>query len=179
MEAPEGIVDVVKKLDEIEQNHKEGQAIQRSQRLRADAGWLPENAVKTRKAFYCNVKDGYLNKKMEKAAAPAMGPDMMGTMMKQNLMGIVNMFMFQGIGSVFQGFVLGRIPIPLGVKFKPMLQQGILCQTMDPTYVSSMSWAFLLIYGLGGVISLVLSDSKSVAELEALSNGGAMMMQQQ
>lgn len=94
VEAPEESVDVQKKLDEIDANHKEGQALQRSARLRTDAGWLPENAVKTRKAFYCADKSGYLNKPVVKSGAPPMGPDMMGTMMKQNMMGVVNMFMF-------------------------------------------------------------------------------------
>ena len=74
----------------------------RSQRLRKDAEWLPENAVKTRKAFYCNEKNGYLNREM---GAPGMNmmnnPDMMGNMMKQNLQGIIHMFMFQGIGQIF------------------------------------------------------------------------------
>ena len=63
-------------------------------RLQTESGWLPENAVKTRKEFYCREKTGYLNKEMGPPAAPSMGPDMMGTMMKQNLMGVVNMFMF-------------------------------------------------------------------------------------
>jgi len=93
VEAPEDVVDVPKKLDEIEANHKEGQALQRSARIRMEAGWLTESSVKTRKAFYCAEKTGYLNKKIEKTAA-AMNPDMMGNMMKQNMLGVVNMFMF-------------------------------------------------------------------------------------
>jgi hypothetical protein len=94
LEAPEEVFDIKTKLDEIEANHKEGQALQRSQRLRTEANWLPESAVKNRKAFFCNEKSGYLVREMAAAGAPAMGPDMMGNMMKQNLMGIVNMFMF-------------------------------------------------------------------------------------
>jgi hypothetical protein len=42
-----------------------------------------------------------------------------------------------------------------------------------------MSWAFLLIYGLSGIIGMFLQDSKSIEEMEMMSNGGAMMMQQQ
>lgn len=82
LEAPEEAVDIKAKLDEIEANHKEGQALQRSARLRNEANWLPENAVKTRKAFFCNEKNGYLTKEMAAAGVPAMGPDMMGNMMK-------------------------------------------------------------------------------------------------
>jgi len=50
------------------------------------------------------------------------------------------------------------VPFPLGYKFKSMLQQGLLVQALDSTYVSSMSWAFLLIYGLQGIMGLLLQD---------------------
>lgn len=46
---------------------------------------------------------------------------------------------------------------------------------LDPTYVSSMSWAFLLIYGLNGVLGLMLSDSKSIEEMELMASGAGMM----
>jgi len=50
---------------------------------------------------------------------------------------------------------------------------------LDPTYVSSMSWAFLLIYGLNGVLGLMLSDSKSIEEMELMASGAGMMQQNQ
>lgn len=71
---------------------------------------------------------------------------------------VIHMFMFTGIGSVFQGFITAQMPFPLGIKFKQMLQQGLMVQALDPTYVSSMSWAFLLIYGLNGVLGLLMQD---------------------
>jgi len=46
---------------------------------------------------------------------------------------------------------------------------------LDPTYVSSMSWAFLLVYGLNGVLGLVLSDNKTIEEMEMMASGAAMM----
>jgi hypothetical protein len=103
---------------------------------------LPENAVKTRKAFYVNPKDGYLNREPGTAnqANLITNPDMMNTMLKQNMQGIAHMLMFSAIGSLFQGFILAQVPFPLGVKFKGMLQQGIYVHALDPTYVSSMSW---------------------------------------
>ena len=67
-------------------------------------------------------------------------PDMMNTMMKQNMSQVVYMVMFQVIGSIFQGFITAQVPFPLGIKFKQMLQQGLMVQALDPTYVSSMSW---------------------------------------
>ena len=96
-------------------------------------------------------------------------------MLKQNVQSVLHMFMFTGIGSVFQGFITAQVPFPLGYKFKQMLQQGLQVHALDPTYVSSMSWAFLLIYGLNGVMSMILQDKKSIEEMELMASGAGMV----
>ena len=58
-----------------------------------------------------------------------------------------------------------------------MLQQGLQVIALDPNYVSSMSWAFLLVYGLNGVIGLLLQDQKTIEEMEMLASGAGMMQQ--
>ena len=102
---------------------------------------------------------------------------MMNNMLKQNIQSVIHIVMFTGIGSVFQGFITAQVPFPLGHKFKQMLQQGLMVHALDPTYVSSMSWAFLLIYGLNGVLGMVLQDSKSIEEMELMASGAGMMQQ--
>ena len=101
----------------------------------------------------------------------------MNNMLKQNIQSVIHIVMFTGIGSVFQGFITAQVPFPLGHKFKQMLQQGLMVHALDPTYVSSMSWAFLLIYGLNGVLGMVLQDSKSIEEMELMASGAGMMQQ--
>lgn len=59
-----------------------------------------------------------------------------------------------------------------------MLQQGLNVQALDPTYVSSMSWAFLLVYGLNGLMGLILQDQKTIEEMELMASGAGMMQQQ-
>ena len=83
-EPPEEQIDVNKKLDEIPNEHKEKQALARSNRVRKSGEWLPENAVKTRKAFYSNATTGYLNKEPGTASQQNLitNPDMMNTMLK-------------------------------------------------------------------------------------------------
>lgn len=98
-------------------------------------------------------------------------PDMMDNMLKQNLSQVVHMVTFQVIGSIFQGFITAQVPFPLGIKFKQMLQQGLNVSALDPTYVSSMSWSFILIYGLNGILGLALADNKTIEEMEMMSNG--------
>jgi len=87
------------------------------------------------------------------------------------------MVTFQLIGSIFQGFITAQVPFPLGIKFKQMLQQGLNVSALDPTYVSSMSWSFLLVYGLNGIIGLALADNKTIEEMEMMANGTHMMGQ--
>ena len=177
---PEEPIDINKCLEEgTDTNLREGQAIKRSQRLRKNHEFLTESTMRTRKAYYGNAANGYFNK--EVAAANPMNmmanPDMMNNMFKQQIHGIVNMVMFQAIGNIFQGFITAQVPFPLGHKFKQMLQQGLAVVALDPTYVSSMSWAIILIYGLNGVLALILQDQKTIEEMEMMASGAGMMQQ--
>jgi hypothetical protein len=56
----------------------------RSVRIRKAAEFLPEEAVKLRKAYYCRDTTGYFNKKVTAAnpLANMMNPDMMSGMLK-------------------------------------------------------------------------------------------------
>ena len=48
-------------------------------------------------------------------------------------------------------------------------------QALDPTYTSSMSWAFLLVYGLNGLMGLILQDQKSIEEMELMASGAGLV----
>lgn len=116
-------------------------AIARSTRIRKSAEYLPIEAVKSRKAYFCNEGNGYLTRKVAAVNPMAMmNPDMMGNMMKQNVQGMFNIFLFSVVGSFFSGFIIAQVPFPLGQKFKSITQQGLALQALDPSYVSSMSW---------------------------------------
>ena len=104
----------------------------------------------------------------------AMNPMAMMDMMKGNITFIVpNMIMMNIIQQFFQGFVLVKIPFPLTNRFKSMLQRGVDLTTLDATYTSSLSWYFLLMFGLRGVIKLLLGEEDS----RALDEGRAYQMQ--
>lgn len=117
----EDTIDITKTLTEgTEANVKEGAAMARSQRVRKQGAILPENAVKTRKAFFCHETNGYFNRKIPAANPMSMmsNPDMMNNMLKQNIQSVIHMFMFTAIGNIFQGFITAQVPFPLGFKFK-------------------------------------------------------------
>lgn len=76
------------------------------------------------------------------------------------MMGIISYF--------FHGFVLVKVPFPLTNRFKVMLQRGVDLATLDVSYVSSLSWYFLVMFGLRGLFKILLGeDSEALDEARA------------
>lgn len=91
---------------------------------------------------------------------PGMDPSAMLDGMKGGMVGMVqNMVMMQGISHFFKGFVLLKVPFALTNGFKGMFQRGLELTTLDTSYVSSVSWYFLVMYGLRGFFRLVMADN--------------------
>lgn len=83
------------------------------------------------------------------------------SMMKGSMAFMVqNMVMMQGIQHFFSGFILLKVPFPLTAGFKSMFQRGLGTELPDlePSYVSSVSWYFLVMYGLRSFLQLVIGD---------------------
>ncbi|CDJ38264.1 hypothetical protein, conserved [Eimeria tenella] len=59
------------------------------------------------------------------------------------------------INTFFSGFVVAKTPFSLPYKFKAMLQRGVEVPLLDVTYVSSLSWYFLVMLSVGGVYFLI------------------------
>ena len=82
-------------------------------------------------------------------------------MLKGNMAFMVqNMVMMQGIQHFFSGFILLKIPFSLTAGFKTMFQRGLAdgMPDLDPSYVSSISWYFLTMYGLRGFFKLAMNS---------------------
>lgn len=83
------------------------------------------------------------------------------SMMKGNMAFMVqNMVMMQGIQHFFSGFILLKVPFTLTVGFKNMFQRGLAEQMPDleSSYVSSVSWYFLVMYGLRSFFKIVIGE---------------------
>ena len=91
--------------------------------------------------------------------------------MKGNLVQMVpQMLTMAWVNFFFSGFIVARVPFPLTQRFRGMLQRGVDLPGLDVTYVSSLSWYFLIVFGLSGVLQLLLG--------EATVNDTALMQQQ-
>lgn len=60
-------------------------------------------------------------------------------------------------------YIIVKLPFPLTPRFKTMLQSGVNTRDMDVTWVSSLSWYFLNLFGLGSVFALILGDNNGMS----------------
>ncbi|KAG2193921.1 hypothetical protein INT46_001926, partial [Mucor plumbeus] len=166
---------------------RESKALLRGLRLRTVGNNIPQHAFAVRKAYLADAfeKGKYLknpdaNKEGTTPANPMSDPDMMEGMMegmKKQLTNMVPQMVIMGwINFFFQGFVVIKLPFPLTPRFKQMLQSGVDTRDMDVTWVSSLSWYFLNLFGLGSVFSLILGDNNAAGvDMTAMSSMPGMM----
>ena len=70
------------------------------------------------------------------------------------------MVMMQGIQHFFSGFILLKVPFSLTSGFKNMFQRGLDLPDLESSYVSSVSWYFLVMYGLRSFFQLVAGETQ-------------------
>jgi hypothetical protein len=106
-------------------------------------------------------------------------PDgMMGPMKKQMAMQMPYMIMMSFVSYFFSGFVIAKIPFYLPTSFRLMVQRGVNIGALDVTYVSSLSWYFLVMFGLQGVYYLLLGANSGAGKMQMMQmqmgmSGGA------
>ncbi|CAL9728838.1 ER membrane protein complex subunit 3 [Monosporozyma unispora] len=62
------------------------------------------------------------------------------------------------VNYFFGGFVIMKLPFPLTVKFKDMLQNGIMTSDLDARWVSAISWYFISVLGMNPLYNLLNSN---------------------
>ncbi|KAL1954689.1 hypothetical protein VTO42DRAFT_793 [Malbranchea cinnamomea] len=98
-------------------------------------------------------------------ADPA-GMDAMMGMMKGNMAMMIPQTLIMGwINAFFSGFVILKLPFPLTIRFKSMLQSGVMTRDLDVRWVSSLSWYFLNLFGLQPIFGFILGSENSASQL--------------
>ncbi|XP_042209937.1 ER membrane protein complex subunit 3-like isoform X2 [Homarus americanus] len=162
---------------------QDSQAMIRSRMLRENGKYIPEQSFLMRRHFFNNDESGYL-KTVKRASAPQpmTDPNMMVEMLKGQLTNMLPMIAIGGwINWTFSGFVTTKVPFPLTLRFKPMLQRGIELVSLDASWVSSASWYFLNVFGLRSIYTLVLGENNAADQariMEEQMSGAAMAMPQ-
>jgi len=164
------------------QQVQDSQVIIRSRCLREHGKYIPKQSFLMRRQFFNSEEAGYF--KTQKRAAvnqnPMTDPSMMTDMLKGNVTNVLPMIVIGGwINWMFSGFVTTKVPFPLTLRFKPMLQRGIELLSLDDAWVSSASWYFLNVFGLRSIYALVLGENNAADQsrhLQDQMSGAAMAM---
>jgi len=167
---------------------REQRALHRIGLLRTHATSLPTASFHARRRHCLTAlsNGAYLHDPALKDSPPPnpmTDPAGMNTMMegmKRNMFLVVpQTLIMTWVNYFFAGFVLVRLPFPLTPRFKEMLQRGVETVDMDPRWVSSLSWYFLCLFGLGAVFRLILGEDNvadGFKDMQAMSTMGMEQM---
>ncbi len=175
---------VISSTKKIElQQVMDSQAMIRSRLLRENGKYLPKHSFLMRRQYFNNEESGYFKvslKRPSNAPNPMTDPSMMTDMLKGNVTNVLPMILIGGwINWTFSGFVTTKVPFPLTLRFKPMLQRGIELMSLDASWVSSASWYFLNVFGLRSIYALVLGENNAADQTRVMQDqmsGAAMAM---
>ncbi|KAI9359307.1 integral membrane protein DUF106-domain-containing protein [Zopfochytrium polystomum] len=140
---------------------RENSALMRSRVFRVEGVQeLPLQGFQSRRAYLCTAfeKNQYIKNpdSIGQQPNPLSDPSSMEAMMdgmKKNMAMIVPQTLIMS-GSL-------KLPFPLTVRFKAMLQRGIETADMDVTWVSSLSWYFLNLFGLKSIFTILLGQDNA------------------
>ncbi|KAJ3234621.1 ER membrane complex subunit 3 [Chytriomyces hyalinus] len=156
---------------------RQGCALIRSRQLRFTTD-IPEHAFETRRQFLMDAfeKNEYM-KNPDAATStpnpmqdPAAMANMMEGLKKNMLMFVPQTIIMNWITFFFSGFILIKLPFPLTLRFKAMLQSGIETRDMDVTWVSSLSWYFLNLMGLQSIFTIILGEDNAAGGMRDMQS---------
>lgn len=156
---------------------RERQSLMRGTTLRTNvpSAGLSQSAFQARKDYLIdNYKKGsWLKGGPESRGQAAPNPmsdpaameGMMGMMKGNMAMMIPQTLIMSWINAFFAGFVILKLPFPLTVRFKQMLQAGVMTRDLDVRWVSSLSWYFLCLFGLQSVFIFILGNDNAASQV--------------
>ena len=154
---------------------RERLSLTRGNLLRSNCPALSKSSFEQRKEFLIdNYKKGTFLKAKAEAGKDAPPPNPMDPAAMEGMMGMMkgNMAMMipqtlimSWINAFFAGFVILRLPFPLTIRFKSMLQSGVMTRDLDVRWVSSLSWYFLCLFGLQGVFVFILGNDNAASQM--------------
>lgn len=126
---------------------------------------LTEESFNSRRTYLARP-DGYLTERGSKPKPDATKAMMdsqksMFSSMKGTLaMGATMMLQMGWVNYFFSGFILAKVPFPLTQKFRGMMQNGVDMENLDVTYVSGLSFYFLLMFGMSELQNILIDQEQ-------------------
>ncbi|KAK2758718.1 ER membrane complex subunit 3 [Arachnomyces sp. PD_36] len=142
-------------------------------RNNASAVLTPSSFASRKSYIVSSFKSGAFLKDPENRGQPPANPmtdpaameGMMG-MMKGNMAMMIPQTLIMGwINAFFSGYVILKLPFPLTIRFKSMLQSGVQTRDLDVRWVSSLSWYFLNLFGLQPIFGFILGSDNSASHM--------------
>jgi len=155
---------------------REQRALLHGMNLRNNHAQISQSAFQSRKEYLVqSYKEGVFLKNPDNKGKPAGSPmtdpaameGMMGMMKGNMMMMIPQTLIMSWINAFFSGFVIMKLPFPLTLRFKSMLQSGVATRDLDVRWVSSLSWYFLNLFGLQSVFIFILGNDNAASQMAA------------
>lgn len=145
----------------------EAQYMGKAQSLLGNGSNLSDESFKTRQEYLAQIlaEGKYVaeQNKSDEPVNPLNDPnasDAMMNMAKGNLANYIPQTLIMWwVNHFFAGFVLMKLPFPLTIRFKEMLQSGVMTADLDVRWVSSISWYFISVLGLNPLYNLILGNN--------------------
>ncbi|KAF7458438.1 putative ER membrane protein complex subunit 3 [Cryptosporidium felis] len=137
------------------QNH-----LNRSVLIRSKRFIIPEESFLGRRMFYSSPETGYFQNPPDSPSplAALSNPDHSAlTDMMKNQFGflILNGGMGYLVSTLFSGFYIAYIPLPISYSFKVMLQRGVENNSNVPaSFLSALSFYFIVLLACGDIVNL-------------------------
>jgi ER membrane protein complex subunit 3 len=160
---------------------KDKQLVEKCDHLAKKYYLLSREAFDCRRGFLCRPEKGYLVVNGDRPPVDSMNSmQSMQNGMMDNMKGMLVMMgttipAMAWINSFFAGFVLAKVPFSMTQQFRSLTQSGIDMANLDVSYVSSVSFYFLIVFGLNQLQSLLFDDEEDEDSMKVINEDRKQM----
>lgn len=145
--------------------NRDANLLKRSKRLRMNYTSIPFEQFEARRNYFVNSETGVLRKPPQQldSISALMDPESLANQVVSVLISVVpHMLLGTWARYLYAGVAVCRLPFTLTPRFRGMLQSGMEmgAQNLDVSYVSSLSWYILNLFGNAGLLSLISSGKE-------------------